>query len=122
MYLSCSGVGVTWQHVHDGGLSCSVWAQKSKNLTWRNNSVVFPKMKTMTELLTIVTGFHVKFSVQTYDETQSNGTKKPPQKNVPLRTQKEMFFVATFLALLREKHSLLPLYCFLRLLTTTTGF
>lgn len=34
----------------------------------------------MTELLTIVTGFHVKFSVQTYDETQSNGTKKNQKK------------------------------------------
>ncbi len=40
----------------------------------------------------------------------------------PLRTQNEMFLAATFLLLLSEKPSLLPLYCFLRLLTTTTGF
>lgn len=42
--------------------------------------------------------------------------------DIPLRTQKEMFFVATFLVLFREKPSRLPLCCFLRLLTTITGF
>lgn len=34
LYLTCSGVSVTWQHVHYGALSCSVWTQQSKNLTW----------------------------------------------------------------------------------------
>lgn len=37
LYLACSGVSVTWQHMHDGALSCSVGAQQSKNFTWRNN-------------------------------------------------------------------------------------
>lgn len=37
LYLASSGVSVTWQHVHNGGLSCSVGAQQAKNFTWGNS-------------------------------------------------------------------------------------
>ncbi len=98
--LSSSGFSVSRQHVHDSALSCSIWSQQTQNLPWEQ-AIFFINICSVS--LKSLLPVH-----------QIRGR--------PLRTQNEMFLAATFLLLLSEKPSLLPLYCFLRLLTTTTGF
>ncbi len=98
--LSSSGFSVSRQHVHDSALSCSIWSQQTQNLPWEQ--AIFFINICLVSLKSLLTVHQIR--------------------GRPLRTQNEMFLVATFLLLLSEKPSLLPLYCFLRLLTTTTGF
>lgn len=117
VYLTSRGVSVAWQHVHDRALSWSVGAQQAKNFPWRKQQVISPGNAARRWPSSPFSTQLVLLSV-----AESVAAQKTTKRPVPLRTQNEMFFVATLVFWVKEKPSFLPLYCFLRLLTTTTGF